>query len=227
MNKKRGNFRKGDLLGKPGFSYDMKRRGILSNKRAAFEMSVTTMIVIVLAVVMLIMGLILIRNIFTGGIATFDTLQKKTIDEVNKLFTDENQKIVVFLGESKLAEVKAGTTDAGVLIAARTETGSKIESYEDMQYKLTLDDKTQTNCFNTLGDKATEALFLDGMDEWLDVSDFQGDTGKAIIRISVPEGTILCGQLVKLQVRDKTVNSEGNIVGGTSFTVQIKRSGLF
>ena len=57
----------------------------LKNKRAGFEMSVTTLVVIVLAVVMLILGLYFVRTIVCGAIDvvgnSFD-LAKKQLEEV-------------------------------------------------------------------------------------------------------------------------------------------------
>jgi hypothetical protein len=196
-------------------------------KKAAFELSVTTLIVIVLSVVLLIMGLMLIRNIFTGSIETFDVLERKTMDEINRLFTDENQKIMIYLGEDKLAPIKAGESNRGILVAARTEEGNAIEDFAEMQYKLMLDETTRTNCFNKLGAEKIQGFFADQFDEWIDSSDFQGDTGKAVIRVSVPEGTSLCSQLVKIQFRDRTIQTEGIVIGGSSFTLEVKRKGLF
>lgn len=205
----------------------MKRRGIITNKKAAFELSITTMIVIVLAVVMLIMGLILIRNIFGGATESIDTLSEKTRAEINKIFTDENKKIVVFLGQDKTAKIKAGTENFGIAIGAKSVTGSKVEDYSDLQYKLMLDDATRENCFNTIGQSQTTSLFKQNLDEWLNFDAFQGDSAQAIVQMGIPEGTTLCTQKVNILVRDRSVNTEGEIVGGDFFIVQIIRKGVF
>ena len=203
----------------------MQKRG--QGKKAAFELAVTTMIVIVLSIVLLIMGLILIRNIFTGSIEAFDVLERKTIDEINKLFTDENQKILIYLGEDKLAAVKAGESNKGVLVAARTIDGNRVGDYSEVQYKLTLDEANPKNCVNKLGTQRTQNFFGSPFEEWLDITDYNADVAKTVLRISVPEGTTLCSQLVKIQFRDRTVNSEGDPIGGSSFTLDIRRQGLF
>ena len=43
----------------------------------------------------------------------------------------------------------------------------------------------------------------------------------------MPEGTSLCSQLVKIQFRDRTIQTEGIVIGGSSFTLEVKRKGLF
>ena len=47
---------------------------LMRKKKAAIELSVGTIVVIVLAMSMLILGLVLIRNIFKGSIDNFDAL---------------------------------------------------------------------------------------------------------------------------------------------------------
>jgi len=205
----------------------MQRRGILENKRGAFELSVTTMIIIVLAITMLIMGLVLIRNIFGGATESIDSLSSKVKTEIDKIFTDENKKIVVYLGEDRTAKVKAGTDLFGIAIGAKTATGSRVQARSDLQYKMELDETARENCAAILGKTQTTNLFKQDIGEWTDFDEFQGDTSKSIIQIGVPEGTTLCSQKIFIEVRDRSVNPEGEIVGGDFFIVQVTRKGVF
>ena len=65
------------------------------------------------------------------------------------------------------------------------------------------------------------------MGDWNDMLEFQGDSALDIVQLTVPEGTPLCTQKVLVTVRDKTVNTGGDIVGGDFFIIQIVRSGVF
>ena len=199
----------------------------LNSKRAAFELSVSTMIIIVLAVSMLIVGLVFIRNVYKFSVDTVDNLNRKTLDEINKLFTDETQKLVIYLGEQKLAQIEAGTSNAGILIAARTESGTKIENYDDLQFKLELDEGTNNNCVKLLGKTLVTSFFKTPVGKWNNIQGYQADVGKAVIEIAIPEGTRVCTQVVRIETLDKTVNELGSKVVGDSFTVEIIRKGLF
>ena len=202
-------------------------RKLLKNKGGAFELSVSTMIIIVLAITMLIMGLILIRNIFSGATESVDSLSNKVKTEIDKIFTDENKKIVVYLGEDKTAKIKAGTDNFGIALGAKTKTGGSVQDYSDLQYKLELDEEARENCINVLGRAQTANFFKQNLEVWNNFDEFQGDTSKTIVQVGIPEGTTLCTQKVFITVTDKTVNPQGDIVGGDFFIIQIVRKGVF
>ena len=76
------------------------------NKKAALELSIGTIVILVLAMSMLILGLILVRTIFTGAKYNVETMNKKVEGEINKLFV-EDQKAVLYL-PNRVAEIKQG-----------------------------------------------------------------------------------------------------------------------
>jgi len=81
----------------------------IKSKRGAIELSVSTIVIVVLAMSMLILGLVLIKNIFSGAIYNVDTMNEQVKEELNKLFTDDGQKIAVYLPDN-LAKIKQGET---------------------------------------------------------------------------------------------------------------------
>ncbi len=80
-------------------------RGI--NRKGALELSIGTIVIIVLAMAMLILGLVLVRGIFTGAKYNVDQLNKNVEGEINKLFNEEGQKTVFYLPNNQ-AEIKKG-----------------------------------------------------------------------------------------------------------------------
>lgn len=78
----------------------------LGNKKGAIELSMGTIVVLVLAMSMLILGLVLIRTIFTGAKYNVDQINQKVESEINKLFS-EDKKIVVYLANN-MADIKPG-----------------------------------------------------------------------------------------------------------------------
>jgi len=77
------------------------------NKKAAVELSISTIVVIVLAMSMLILGLVLVKNIFTGATYNVQILNDKVRGEINKLFNEQGQRIAIHLPNNE-AEVKKG-----------------------------------------------------------------------------------------------------------------------
>ena len=55
-------------------------------KQAAMEMSVGTIVTIVLLMTVLVLGLVLVRTIFTGAIKNIDNVDKAVENQISKLF---------------------------------------------------------------------------------------------------------------------------------------------
>jgi hypothetical protein len=70
----------------------------MKNKKAAFEMSITTIIIIVIAVVMLILGLVFVRTIMCGAMNIATTTLEGAQGEINKLFGEERGEEVTCMG---------------------------------------------------------------------------------------------------------------------------------
>ena len=79
----------------------------IGSKRGALELSIGTIVIIVLAMSMLILGLVLVRNIFTGAIGAAELIDNKVRAEINTLFDDEGTRTVVYLADNQ-AELKKG-----------------------------------------------------------------------------------------------------------------------
>jgi hypothetical protein len=104
----------------------------LKNKKAAIEMSISTIVVIVLAMSMLILGLVLVRTIFGGAKYNVDALNKNVEAEINKLFNEKGGRIFVYLPNNQ-ADVTKGKS-FGVAFAIKNdvqgETGASTFAYE-------------------------------------------------------------------------------------------------
>ncbi|MDD5015377.1 MAG: hypothetical protein PHW73_09850, partial [Atribacterota bacterium] len=105
----------------------------MKSKNAAMEMSVGTIVTIVLLMSVLILGIFLIQRI--GGVArgAIDLTEKQLYTELNKLYeANEDQKIILY-PQSNLLEIKKGKSDGfGLLINNRLETD------ETFSYEITL-----------------------------------------------------------------------------------------
>ncbi len=79
---------------------------MINRKKAAMEMSVGTIVTIVLLMTVLILGLVLVRTIFSSAKYNVENIDEKIRGEIGKLFADD-KPIVVHLPNQK-AEIKQG-----------------------------------------------------------------------------------------------------------------------
>lgn len=70
-------------------------KSILYKRKAAIELSMTTVVVIVLAMTMLALGLTLVRTLFKGAIFTAQSLTENTQKEIDKIFSEEGRDLIL------------------------------------------------------------------------------------------------------------------------------------
>jgi len=104
---------------------------MLRNKKAAMEMSVGTIVTIVLLMTVLVLGLVLVTNIFKSAEGVIDLTDQQLREEVNKLFS-EQKKLVIYPG-TRFLEIEQGEIDGfgiGIKNLLTGEAGIKKFSYQ-------------------------------------------------------------------------------------------------
>ena len=101
-------------------------RKLVINKKGAMELSMSTIVILVLAMTMLILGLVLVRSIFKGATSSVNDINEKVKGEISGLFVDESSKIIINLGADRIARVQADTDNFGVSFGAKTLDGSAV-----------------------------------------------------------------------------------------------------
>lgn len=196
----------------------------LKQKKGAIELSIGTVVIIVLAMSMLILGLVLVRNIFTGATESVDILDDKVQNEIKNLFNDESSDVIVKLGSDRTAKIKPGTS-VKVGIGARLPSGESLQDGNRLKFTLSLDELTTSqNCLRVLGKTKTEQIFRTNLNVPVPFLDIDGSNAFGDVEISVPEGTALCTQKVIVKVTDTQGNT---LVGQTFFTIEVLKEGLF
>tara|TARA_Y100000034_G_C6709281_1_gene313213 strand:- start:42 stop:620 length:579 start_codon:yes stop_codon:yes gene_type:complete len=161
---------------------------MVKSKKGAMSLSIGTIVIIVLAMTMLILGIMLVRTIFSGAKYNVDTTQLKVQNEINKLFT-EDEKMVVYLANQKL-DIKQGKdwgVGFGLKNLIRETTSSKKFDYE---VSVNMDSVNLKNSCGGLTVKEAESWIKAGKSSSLTLS--PGETGYDTIRFSIPEGAPLC-----------------------------------
>lgn len=194
------------------------------SKHGAMELSISTVVVIVLAMSMLVLGLVLVGQIFDTGNEIVLELDNKLKVEMNKLLSEEQKDVIVYAGSDGIVTVKAGTDAGGVAIAARTKDGSAVNDRNRIQYKISFQAKSNSNCLGILGDAQTKSLFKESIDSFIPSDEYDSDVASSLILIAIPESTPECSQKIYIDVKD---TKTGQAIGGSSFILEIKKSGLF
>ncbi len=154
----------------------------MRTKTAAMEMSIGTLVTIVLLMTVLILGIIFVQKIFAGGTTAIDDINDKVKSEINKAFTDETAKTALIPGrEIKLEKGKSGGVAFSIKNTDRTSGSFSYETeVAEIERTCTLSE-TEAENLMTLG-KNLENIQLGS-----------GDSMEArLIKFTLPENSPLC-----------------------------------
>jgi len=200
------------------------KRGLSNNKKGAIELSITTIIIVVVGVTLLILGLVLVKNIFSGTTKAVDILNDKTISTMAQMFGDETSDVIVKLGADKTVPVQPEKR-SNVIILARTLDGTTA-TQDRLKATFTLDPANGNNCLSPgiLGEVRTKKLFVTPINQPQPFDYASGSVAGISFEISIPKGTPTCTQKVRVVVTDTTTNSE---VGFDSFILRVEKASWF
>ncbi|MFH1802688.1 MAG: hypothetical protein ABH864_04520 [archaeon] len=204
----------------------------IKNKKAAIELSISTVVIIVIAMTMLIMGVVLVKNIFSGATDSVDALNDKVKGELTNLFAEEGSKVAVRLGSTKLAKIKQGSEDFGVAIGAKPESGGG--SAESLRYDLIIRDDPN-DCIDANSEAEVKDLIRfhnfgagGGLESHAnEFEDFEGSEAYTRIRFNVPEDFVPCTQRITVKVFDSTGGASAARYAQQTFSIQIVEKGIF
>jgi hypothetical protein len=158
----------------------------IKNKKAAFEMSISTIVILVIAMMMLVLGIILIQKIFGSATASVDNINDQTQNEINNLFGSENKDIIVKLGSQQTAKVKQGTQGFGFVFGIAPDNPQILSS---CRYSIT---PGGGNC----GTGITFPYGTSGV-SFNKISD---TAAFALVKLNVPDSQPICDQIYNIAV---------------------------
>jgi len=104
---------------------------MIKNRRAAMEMSVGTIVTIVLLMTVLILGLVLVRTIFKSSVENINGIDTAVKAEINKLFAEDDSKKIVVYPSTREVTIKKGVDSSGFGLSIRNVGGENSKfSYE-------------------------------------------------------------------------------------------------
>jgi hypothetical protein len=179
----------------------------INSKRAAIEMSMTTIVTIVLVVVTLVLALVLIRTIFTTSTGAVEQIDTAIQDQINKLFASEGRNLAVYPASRQIT-IKKGDVPKGFAFSIKnpdTESAS-------FSYSMTASDFL--SCGSTFSKEKAEAFVLGGTGTFNLGPSAQLDL-PVLIKFNVPESSPSCTIIYYLGI-------EGLATGGANIFVTIQ-----
>lgn len=191
-------------------------------KLGAMEMSVGTIVTIVLLMAVLVLGLVMVRQIFGTATKSVNIIDDQVTNEINNLFGDSGDTLVVSLGNQNTAEVKQGTENFGIPIGfSPMDPAAWGTGKQNCKYSVTAADQP-TYCINQGWARVNDDIKTGSEDVSFD--QIKGPNGYALIKIDVPETVSPCLQRFNVVVSCEDYNDETT---STYFDIEVIKKGLF
>ena len=171
----------------------------MKSKRAAMEMSVGTIVTIVLLMSVLILGIFLVKNIFSSAGGAIDAVDDQVQSEINKLFGEEGRKLAVYPTSQQIT-LKAGDDPKGFAFSV------KNNDVEESTFSFTLESSDVSKCGSTMS-KAKANNFISA--NFVIGSIGPGDTRNKIVLFNLPESTPPCLMTYLLEIQKDESAYEG------------------
>lgn len=167
-----------------------------SSKKAAMEMSIGTIVTIVLLMSVLILGIFLVQKIFGSARGAIDLTDQQLKKEINKLFSSDDSKKIIIYPQTRRVEIKKGESDEFAFVINNRDTDEEVFNYEVSVSEITKD------C------KVSEAEAEDMIRLGKSRNNIRIGSGDVLeepirVRLSVPETASLCEIRYAIDVESK------------------------
>ncbi len=175
-------------------------------KRGAMELSIGTIVIIVLSVTMLILGLVLVRNIMCGAIGLTGEVSDRTRGEIVKLFQGDDEAVCIGSGTEPVYLIKGRQNVIYCGFKA-----PKIASYQVTIKDISADER---------GIRVDK--WIKGEQGWKGDIAPNDDLPKKILRLEIPNDAPETGVTMKVEVK-----KEGNLFTTQDLVFQVRRIDWF
>jgi hypothetical protein len=176
----------------------------MKHKRAAMEMSVGTMVTIVLLMIVLVLGIFFIQRIFGVGTNAIDTIDSEVLNQIEKLFSEEGKKIAVY-PTARDVSVKKGDDPKGFAFSI------KNTDKEEKNFAYTVTAEDVSDCGSGFSIEEAEGFLLGGSGSFTLGAGNTLDLPR-LVKLSVPESATPCTIIYKLQVdREEVAYTEAQV----------------
>ncbi len=181
----------------------------MKSKIAAMEMSVGTIVTIVLLMSVLVLGIFLVQNIFKSAKGAIDLTDEQLKNEISKLFGDDKE--LVIYPSSRRIEIKQEETD-GVGIGIKNLLQG-VSGTQTFSYKVIVADAS--DCVES-EEEIAEWFTVGRTESNIPIAVGKSATQKVLFRI--PSGTSLCTARFRVNVD----HSDGEFYDTITFDITVK-----
>lgn len=183
------------------------------NKKAGFEMSMNTIVILVIAVAMLMLGIYFISRIRTTVSESLDVMDTQVKDQLTKAFASgEAGKTIAIL--QKTVKIKPGTKSFSVPVAFDSPTGRytnlsymvNVTSYGDCD----VNEVKSWFTFPKVGSKETDFTWTEAANAYLNII------------LDVPSDAPKCNKMIRVTCFVDNIQKSYD-----SFTIEITGGGMF
>jgi len=176
-------------------------------KKGAFEMSMSTIVVIVIAVVLLVLGLVFVRQIFGTATQSVSVVDEQVRNKLKTMFGEDESYVTIY---NKVTKIKPSDEAFRVPLGARTRTGEAITS--SFKYKI---EYVSGSCDGSTVKNAW--MEYPQADSWNSFDDYEFDVGFVDLTLRIPKGTPKCTAIMRMGITD----SGNSAFASKTFTIEV------
>jgi len=185
----------------------------LKSKKAAIELSMTTIIIVVLSLALLILGFVLVRNIMCGAIGFSTEINEKVEGEIQKLFETSTGELSCFGGGQEAAALGQGEINY---------IFCEINAKEKRMYRISIESLSAPG--KEIDDKEVKSWLKE--DSWEEEIPAGDDTIYKIGIIKLPEDANLVPIRAKLKAEKKVGSAWETATGSKDIDFIIQKKGV-
>ncbi|MEN7982150.1 MAG: hypothetical protein ABFQ65_01765 [Nanoarchaeota archaeon] len=154
-------------------------------KKAAMEMSVGTIVTIVLLMTVLILGLVLVRNIFGSATENIGSIDTAVRNEINKLFSEDSTKKIVIYPPTREISIKKGD-EGGFGFSIKNVEAQDINFGYDIKFI-----EKDSNCVMT-DTEISKLVSLGKSGQGIKIKSLSSMENPILVKFSIPDSASLC-----------------------------------
>src|SRR4030043_229609 len=157
----------------------------MKNKKAAMELTMGTMVTIVLLVMVLILGGYFVNKIFFSATSSVDQIDAQVRDQINKLFAEDNTRKIVIFPSTRKISLSKGQQGSGFAFSIR-DTGTEADTFT---YTI---QSTETSCSNSLSNSQADSFIAIGKTGTIQISAGSLMDDPKLVTFDIPENAPPC-----------------------------------
>ena len=174
-------------------------------KKAELEMSVGTIVTIVLLTLALILGVILTNTIFQGAKENINSIDQSVKTEINKLFAEDTSRMIVVYPPTMQVSIAKGTPGGFGFSIRNVDQDDGTFSYNVAASEI------GSGCRLTKAE-ADRLIILGKSEDGIEIISGSSLDPPRLVRFSIPESTPLCNIRYGINI-EKNRQQYGNSVG--------------